>query len=195
MTNPSDPPDKPTEPQPKDQQADASRPDPTLDLIAEVLAKTHGEAMGKQGAELRAHIADVVEQVKTVAVIAAAQNTAEADREKAAVEVERLLDTVMRTGPAMAKAIEPVRDVIAKQLRGVDIESIANVMRLLADWLHKPDAQTEAQIKQLVARLQETMGPMIGHDPVAEGERRRADIKAGVKKSLDKIFEDKSKKT
>lgn len=194
MSEPRDRSNKPAEPKAGESTGKPKPPpaspevEASLDLIAAVMAKAHGEAQGKVGGELKAHVAHIVEQVKTVAVIAAAENQAEDSRRAVATELETLLDMVMRSGPAMAAALGPYRDAVVNQLKAVDIESMAQVMRLLADWLHKPDAQTEVQIKQLVSKMQDTMGHMVGVDPVAEGEARRAKIQAGVAKHLDEIF-------
>ena len=194
MSEPRDRSNKPAEPKATESAGDAPKSsgtaevDASLDLIAAVMAKAHGEAQGKVGGELRAHVADIVSQVKTVATVAAAENAAENDRQRAATELEQLMDVIMRSAPKLAEALGPYRDSVVKQLKGVDIEQIANVMQLLASWMHKPDAATEAQVKQLVAKMEDAMGPMIGEDPVAIAEARRAKIKAGVAKNLEDIF-------
>lgn len=194
MSEPRDRSNKPAEPKADDAKTEApkssgsSEVDASLDLIAAVMAKAHGEAQGKVGGELRAHVADIVSQVKTVVTVAAAENAAETDRQRAAAELEQLFDVIMRSAPAMAAALGPYRDAVVKQLKGVDIEQIANVMQLLAGWMHKPDAATEAQVKQLVAKMQDEMGPLTGEDPVAQAEARRAKIRSGIAKNLDEIF-------
>src|SRR5262245_49252542 len=96
MPEPRDPSNKPAAPNaedPADEAKKTAQAEASLDLIAAVMAKAHGEAQGKAGRELQAHVADIVSQVKTVANIAAAQNQAETERQQAAAELERLLDT------------------------------------------------------------------------------------------------------
>ncbi len=166
-----------------------------LEVLIEVLATAAGQMQGLKGAELKARVSELTDQVQTLAK-SVEQKVADDDQRKAAAaEVERLIDMFVRTGSAAGKALEKHRDQITAQFRSVDLQQVAAGMRVLADWMSNPTVEKEAEAKALMEKLQATMGPLVGYDPKAtqeaEDEKRRAEIKADVKKSLDEIFRPK----
>jgi hypothetical protein len=185
MTQKKDPPDpKAAEP--------ATPADPLagqpVEVIVEVLARVSGQMKGLVGPELRKHIAEVAGQVQALTQSIELKMRDDAQRKEAAAEVERLLDMFVRSGTEAGKVLEKHRTPIAQSLRGADLPRLAEGIRLLADWMANPTAQNEAQAKQLMQRLEETMGPALGLDPEAQDRARRAQIESDVKKSLDNIF-------
>ena len=159
-----------------------------LDYVIEVLANASGQLQGLKGAELKRHVAELVAQVQAVASSVQADLQAEESRKAAAAEVGRLIDVLARTSGMGGAAMAAHRDTIAKAFAGVDIEKMAQGLRLFADWLQHPTQVNEAEVKQLIEKLQATMGPMVGYDPAREDEARRERIKVDVQSRLDKIF-------
>lgn len=189
MAKPNDPP-KPPDNTPENPLAGAP-----LDVVIEVLANASGQLRGLHGSDLRKHVAEVVDSVKALAKTVERKVHDDELRRSTAAEVERLIDMFMRTGTATGAAVAKNRDAIAKSFRGVDIDKIGAGLRLFADWLQNPSAETETNVKKLIEELQVTMGPIVGFDPKAEEAARSAQIKADVKASLDEIFRGKKKKT
>lgn len=169
--------------------------DAPLDVLMDALAKVSGELQGKQGAELRKHVATVKVQVDTLVQQVQIKQEGEVARKVVAGEVEKLIDAVVKTGSEAGKALARQREPIANAFRGVDLDKMADGLRLFADWLKNPSEDTAAQVKELVEELQRTMGPLVGHDPAREDEERRAAIKKDVQASLDEIFRGKKKPT
>jgi hypothetical protein len=166
-----------------------------LEVLIEVLATAAGQMQGLKGPELRTRVAEVTGQVQQLAKSIDQKVADEEQRKAAAKEVERLIDMFVRTGTDAGKALEKHREQITAQFRGVDLQQVAAGMRVLADWMANPSVEKEAEAKALLEKLQTTMGPLVGYDPKAaqerEDEKRRAEIKADVKKSLDDIFRPK----
>ena len=60
-------------------------------------------------------------------------------------------------------------------------------------WLRNPTADKSAQVQDLIANLQATMGTMTGLDPEREDEARREQIRKEVRASVEQIFRGKGK--
>jgi len=162
-----------------------------LDVLIEVLATAAGQLEGLKGAELKKHVTELTHRVQQLAQSVEERVVVDEQRRAVAAEVERLIDVFVRTGTTAGNLIDKNREAIAKAFRGVDLDRVAEGLRLFADWMQNPTSQSETQVKQLVEQLQATLGPMVGYDPQREEEQRRAEIKADVKKSLDEIFRPK----
>ncbi|MDQ3367616.1 MAG: hypothetical protein M3680_19515 [Myxococcota bacterium] len=162
-----------------------------LDVLMDALAKVSGELQGKDGAELRQHISQVKTQVQTLVEQVDRQEENQAAKQVVAGEVEKLIEAVAKTGTAAGRAVARSKAPITQAFRGVDLDKMADGLRLLADWLQNPSDEKAAQVQQLVGTLQTTMGSLVNHDPARDEEERRAEIKRGVQASLDEIFRGK----
>ena len=164
-----------------------------LDVLVDVLAKVSGQLQGKQGAELRKHVGEIKTQVESV--VAGVQRDVDDQemRKAVAAEVEKLIDTVSRTGTAVGQAVGNQREAITAVFRGVELDKMADGLRLFADYLQDPSEERASKLQALIAQLQQTMGHLVGYDPEREEAERRAAIKRDVKASLDEIFRGKKK--
>jgi outer membrane murein-binding lipoprotein Lpp len=184
MSSKKPPPDDPKNPE-------ATPVAQPVEFLVELLATAAGQLQGLKGTDLQKHVADLSAQVQTLAHNVEHKVHEEEARKVAAAEAEQLIDTVVRTGTAAGQALEASRAPILNALRSMDLQKLADAMRLIASFISSPTADNEAQAKQLVEKLQATLGPMVGFDPAREDEQRRAQIKADVRKSLDEIFRPK----
>jgi uncharacterized protein YoxC len=184
MSSKKQPPDDPKNPE----ATPAAQP---AEFLVELLATAAGQLQGLEGANLQKHVADLSAQVQTLAQNVEQKVHEEEVRKAAAAEAEQLIDTVVRAGTAAGQALEASRAPLLNALRSMDLQKLADAMRLIAEFIANPTAENEAQAKQLVAKLQATVGPLVGLDPAREDEQRRAQIKADVRKSLDEIFRPK----
>lgn len=162
-------------------------PDQMAGLV-EVLALLAGRLQGLQGIDLTKHIGELKTQVQAVVDQVEQQQATTASRDQAAVEVEKLVDSVVATGSAAGRALEAQRGPILDAFRTADLHTAAEGLHLIAEWLSHPSDETRKKVETLVDELQRTMGTVIGYDPAKEDADRRAEIRAGVKDSLDKIF-------
>lgn len=164
-----------------------------LDVLMDVLAKISGELQGKNGQDLKKHVTTVKMQVETLVQRMEINEEEHLAKKAIAGEVEKLLDSVVRTGSIVGQAVDKQRQPIATAFRGVDLNRMADGLRVFADWLQNPTDAGKVKVEKLVEDLQRTMGPAIGHDPEREEAERKAEIKATVKASLDKIFRPEKK--
>jgi hypothetical protein len=182
-------PEQPAEPPP-------AAPTLTLNDLMEALAKVTAKLQGAEGDGVRQQAGEVRQQV--TALIDKLEQRGEPDeatRKAAAAELERLVEAVAKTGTAAGKALEQQREPLKQAFSGVPMSSVAEGLHRFADWLANPTPDKEAEVKRVVEQLQQTLGPLVGFDPVAAQERedakQRAEIRADVQKSLDSIFRPK----
>jgi len=159
--------------------------------LIEALAAVSTRMQGVETGELGAQVARLEEQVASLGQVMQARAEDEAARARAAASVEQLIEAIARTGTAAGRAVEKQRGPIQQALRGVDVSHLAAGLRLFADYLAHPTEENQEQARQVIEKLQETVGPMIGWDPKREEEERRAEIKRDVRASLDEIFRGK----
>jgi hypothetical protein len=159
-----------------------------LQVLVEALATVVAKQQGFQGAELRRHVSDLKGQVQSMVQLFQIKAKEELERKQTSAELERLLDGIAQTGTAAGKAIAEHRDAISQAFRGVDLARIADGLQVLIDWLRNPTVEKTAPVQEMIANLQQTMGPMAGSIPGAEDEARREQIRREVRASLDQIF-------
>ena len=164
-----------------------------LDVLMDALAKLAGESQGKDGAELQAYIGDVRSQVDLLVKKVESSEEEAVQKKAVSAQVEQLIDSVIQSGTKAGVAVARNRDAIKNSFKGVDLDGLAQGLRLFADWLQHPSDTKEADVKALIERLQKTMGAAVGYDPEREDRERRASIKADVAASLDEIFRGKPK--
>lgn len=172
MTSKKAPPPKPP--------GDAAKPaDPLagqpLEVLIDSLARFAGEMRGLQGDELKRFLLGVALQMQTTIQSVEQKFAAEETRKEAAAEVQQLLDLLVKTGTTAGDAIEKHREPITKAFAQADVQQLAEGMRALSEWMSNPTAQSEAQAKELMERLQAAIGPAFGQDPtLAEAQRKQA---------------------
>jgi len=171
----------------EDRLAGIETPDQMAGLV-EVLALLAGRLQGLQGIDLKKHIGELKTQVQSVVDQVEQQQQTDAARDQAAIEVEKLVDSVVATGSSAGRALEAQRGPILDAFRAADLHKAAEGLHLIAEWLSHPSDDTRKKVETLVDELQRTMGTVIGYDPAREDAARREEIRAGVKDSLDKIF-------
>ena len=187
MTKKKDPGKRPIAPQsPEEVLANAP-----LDVLMEALAKVSGQLQGKQGGELRKHVGEVKTQVDGVIQGMQLKLEDQEARKVVAGQVEKLVDAVVRTGTAVGDAVAAQRGAIVQAFRGVDLNMMADGLRLFAGWLQNPNDADAAKVKALVEQLQTSMGSMVGYDPARAEAEQAAEIKRDVQASMDEIFRGK----
>ena len=160
----------------------------SLDVMMEALATVTAKMQGLEGAELHRHVNRAKDQVhKLVEATQREQRDVEA-RRAAADEVERLIDTVVKTGTVAGRAIQKKRGAITNTFRGVELDKFAEGLRVFADWLRHPTTETQAEVEQLISQLESTMGSSRDADAEREAAEQKARIAQTVRNSLDKIF-------
>jgi uncharacterized protein YheU (UPF0270 family) len=165
-----------------------------LDTLMEALAKVTGTMHGLEGREMHRHVENVKEQLHSlVQSTRVKQQDAEA-RAAAAQQVEKLIDTVAKTGTVAGKALAKQRGSVSQAFRGVDLSKMSDGLRVFAEWLRNPTDAGQVQVEQLIAQLQTTMGPAAAWDEEREAAERRKQIDQQVQSSLDDIFRPKVKK-
>lgn len=189
MTSKKDPPKNPTDAPP------APPVDPLagqpIDVVIEVLATAGGKMQGLDGRALQQHVQHAVAEAQRVVADVERRQSVEEQRKAAATEIATLLDTLIRSGTGIAAELEKQREPIINGFRAADIETLAKGMQQLVDWMSNPSPETEAKAKELIAQLQQTLGPVFGIDPEAAEEARREQMRADVRKTLDDAFRGK----
>ena len=189
MTSKKDPPKKPAD-APGAAPVDPLAGQP-LEVVLEVLATAGGKMQGLEGAALKRHVTSAVSEAQRVVADVERKNTEEEQRKAAAEEIAVLVDTLIRSGSAIAKELEKQRLPIINAFRVADIQQLAAGMEQLAAWMTKPTPETDAQAKALIAQLEQTLGPAFGINPEAAEQARREQMKEDVRKSLDDAFRGK----
>jgi hypothetical protein len=161
--------------------------------LIEALAAVSTRLQGVDAAEIRQQVGQVKQQVETLGEVMQERAEDEHARARAAESVERLIESIARTGTAAGRAVDRQRGPIQQALQGVDVTHLAAGLRVFADYLVNPTEENQEQARQIIETLQQTMGPLIGWDPAREQEERRAAIKRDVRASLDEIFRGKKK--
>jgi uncharacterized protein YoxC len=156
--------------------------------LMEALAAVSTKMQGVETAEIGQQVAHLKEQVASLGQAMQERADDVAGRAQAAASVEQLIEAIARTGTATGRAVEKQRAPIQHALHGVDLSHLAAGLRLFADYLANPTEENQQQARQVIEKLQETVGPMFGWDPKREEEERRAEIKRDVRASLDEIF-------
>src|SRR5262249_57006829 len=82
----------------------------------------------------------------------------ELSRRESTAEIERLLDTIVRTGTPIGAAIAAHRADILDAFRQVGIGEIGRGIQVLMQWLRDPTAEHRAPVEQLLAELRATLG-------------------------------------
>jgi hypothetical protein len=192
MTSKKDPPTPSATPPKTPETEPAKQP---IEVVTEVIANAIGHLRGLQGPDVAKAVSGVQREVQNLVSSVEEKANDPATRKAAAQEVERLIELFTKTGAALGGALAAYKEPVVKAMQGVDMQKAADTLRMLADWMKNPTAEREAEVKKAVGELEATMGPMVGHDPAREEQKRRDEIKADVKASLDEIFRGKKKPT
>ena len=192
MTSKKDPP-KPTSTPSKTPDTEAAKQ--PIEVVTEVIANAIGHLRGLQSEDVAKAVSGVQREVQSLVSSVEQKANDPATRQAAAQEIEKLIELFTKTGAALGGALAAYKEPVMKAMQGVDMQKAADTLRMLADWMKNPSAEREAEVKKAVGELEATMGPLVGHDPVAEDRKRREEIKADVKASLDEIFRGKKKPT
>jgi len=158
--------------------------DGTIEALAIESARRHG----LEGAELRHAVARMKQQVSSLMTQLELRAQQEASRARTASEFERLVDAVVQTGTPLGLAVAHERAPIVQAFRGVDLAHMAEGLRVFAEWLSTPAADSTAHVAELRARLAETLGPPTAGDPARSEAERRADFEREIKATVDQIF-------
>jgi hypothetical protein len=172
------------QPAPLDELRQGGAIDGTIEALAVESARRHG----LEGAELRHAVARMKQQMSSLMTQLELRAQQEASRARTASEFERLIDAVVQTGTPLGQAVAHDRAPIVQAFRGVDLAHMAEGLRVFAEWLSTPAADTTAHVALLRARLAETLGPPTAGDPARSEAERRADFEREIQAAVDQIF-------
>jgi hypothetical protein len=103
------------------------------------VAKLSSQLTGREGNAIREH-------VQRLAAVLASDGPDGELRERAATELDQLIEAIARLGGA--------RGPIAKAIRGFDLPALAGGLRTFVQYLRAPTPENQARAEQLVAGLQ-----------------------------------------
>lgn len=147
---------------------------PIADLI-DATARAVARSEGFAGRELERHATDFASQLRVLARMFQLKAREERERRKSTVEIEQLLDRIAGTGTPIGAAIAAHRDEILDAFRQVDVAKIGGGLHVLVQWMRNPTAATRAPVEQLLADLQDTLGP-----PTSEARRIELAVRAAL---------------
>jgi hypothetical protein len=159
-----------------------------VDQILQLLAAVTERARGPEGEVIRAFVDDVRAQVHQIAETTEADTEMNAAKKTVALQIERLLESVLATGVAIGKVIEPHQQQIQNAFAGADLSKVGDSLQLIASYMQNPDEETKQRAQSMLADLERTLGPLVGYDPEREDRERRERIRDEVKTSMSKIF-------
>jgi hypothetical protein len=116
----------------------AELPSNVDELLASVSALS-GKLAGREGNRIR-------EALQRLAVVLAESGPEPELRERTAVELEQLIAAIVR--------LTGMGGPTAKALRGFNLRKLADGLRTFLEYLRTPTAENQAQVEQLVARMQ-----------------------------------------
>jgi len=108
------------------------------ELLATVSAMS-SKLAGREGNRIREHL-------QRLAAVLAQSGPEPELRERTAVELEQLIAAIVR--------LTGMGGPTAKALRGFNLRKLTDGLRMFVEYLRAPTAQNQAQVEQLVARLQ-----------------------------------------
>lgn len=145
------------------------RPDTDVAQLAAQLAAL-ASVPGDQMGEVRAKVAPLA---ASIGVLARALQAPEGD----AAARTRVADELERTMTEASRAAGP----------SLDVRAMTGVIDLVIGWLRAPTPENTASVERLVAAIRAVPGgEALWTDQAAEA-KRKADLDADVKKSLDEI--------
>jgi hypothetical protein len=159
-----------------------------IDQRVESLAVQSALRHGLKGAEARRAVERMKREMATLVRQLELRAQEEGHRANTANEMEQLLDALIATGNSLGQAIAPERDAIAAAFRRVDLERMANGLRVFAAWVSTPAADAVAHVAGLRAQLVDTLGPPTAADPGRSEADRRADFEREIEIAVDHIF-------
>ncbi|HSD86024.1 MAG TPA: hypothetical protein VLB44_00865 [Kofleriaceae bacterium] len=190
MTSRKDPPKSAEPPGPPASEA-AKRP---LEVFTEVIAHAIGQLRGLPGPDVATAVSGVQRDLQRLMTSIGQKANDPATRESGTAEVEKLIELFTKTGVELAGALVAYREPAMTALQSVDMEKTAGALRKLADWIKNPTPESKAELEKVVGELEATMA-VVGGDREAGDRKRREELKAEVKASLDEIFPGKRKPT
>jgi len=113
---------------------------PTFEQLMAALAGLSTKLAGREGNAIREHI-------QRLGNILALQGPEPELRARAAAELEQLVE-------AIAQLAKPRRGPSAKAIRDLDLGQLAGGLRTFAAYLRAPTGENQAQVEDLVAKLQ-----------------------------------------
>jgi hypothetical protein len=124
----------------------AELPSNVDELLASVSALS-GKLAGREGNRIR-------EALQGLAAVLGETGPEPELRERTAVELERLIEAIVR--------LTGMGGPTAKAVRGFNLRKLADGLRTFLDYLRAPTAENQAQVEQMVARMQgsPTMQPV-----------------------------------
>ena len=137
---------------------------PTFEGLLAALARGSAKLEGREGAAIRAHL-------DALAKILAAGGDDAVSRKRAAGELDQLITAIgAASGP------------VGKAFRGVELFQLTDGLRTFASWLRAPSAAGEAQVAELVQRMN---GPVPLDELRVDGQVEQLAIEAARRQGLE----------
>ena len=139
---------------------------------------------------MRDHVTDVQTQVHALFETALRREHGAGAASSAAAQVKRLIETVTKTGtgPTIGAGSVAPQGKAGLDFLGVDLSPLTDGLRVLDAWLKHPIGGGQAEVEQLIAKLQATMAPTApGVDPRA-ADHPPDEVDRPVKSPFDHLF-------
>ena len=161
-----------------------------LEQMIQALGQVSATEQVMNNAQAGKHVDELRRRVQGV-VAATRLKLAEAEqRKRVAAEIDQLVDAVSKIGNAAGRAVAGQADKLKAVARADTLAQMAEALRLISRWLGDPSAANQQKVDELIASVQAVTGTSpYQSSPEAEA-RRRAELEADVKSSLEGIFGD-----
>jgi hypothetical protein len=165
-----------------------SDPAAQLEAMMEALVRVSSTEQVMNNKETRQQLEELRRRVQGVVSTVRMKLEEAEQRKRLAGEIDQLIDNVAQIRNAVGAAVSGSRDKLKAASRSDTLLKMSEALRLISDWLGNPDAAKQARVEQLIEQIRAVTGASPFYDEAAEEAKRKAELEASVKQSLDEIF-------
>jgi hypothetical protein len=156
--------------------------------MVDQLARVSSTEQVMNNAEARNQLEQLQLRVQDVVTHVRGELEESAQKKQLGIDIDALIDTVSDIQNEVGRSVANQRDKLKAVSRADTLAKMAQALQLLSDWLGDPTAENQTKVEQLVANIQAVTGASPFYDEGKAEAKRKAELEASVKKSLDDIF-------